>query len=371
MRIAPFETEDFYARYEFSSPHILSVSDCETVSIAELLTLAGRTLEDLGRTRLGYTESRGHPELRAAIAASYEHVDAEAVLELSAPIEGIYIAMEELLEPGDRAVVLGPCYDALHNIPAHVSGNVEYWMLEPVEGGWALDFDKLDALLKPPTKLLVVNFPQNPTGFLPTEAQFFQILERVREKGLWLFSDEMYRGLELDGVSMLPSAADHYERAIVLSGLSKTYGLPGLRFGWLVVRDQELYGNLLNWKYYTSICPPGPSETLAMAAFEARDKLVDRNSRRLHSNVALADNFFERHLGFFDWRRPQAGSIALVGVDVPSAKEYCHMLAEEAGIVLLPSSFLGYSDTHVRFGFGRDSFGASLGAYERYLAKGK
>ena len=181
----------------------------------------------------------------------------------------------------------------------------------------------------------------------------------------------MYRGLELDGVSMLPSAADHYERAIVLSGLSKTYGLPGLRFGWLVVRDQELYGNLLNWKYYTSICPPGPSETLAMAAFEARDKLVDRNSRRLHSNVALADNFFERHLGFFDWRRPQAGSVALVGVDVPSAKEYCHMLAEEAGIVLLPSSFLGYSDTHVRFGFGRDSFGASLGAYERYLAKGK
>ena len=371
MRIAPFETEDFYARYEFTSPHLLSVSDCETVSIAELLELAGRSMEDLGRTRLSYTESRGHPELRAAIAAGYEHVDAEAILELSAPIEGIYIAMEELLEPGDRAVVLGPCYDALHNIPAHVSGNVEYWMLEPVEGGWALDFDKLDALLKPPTKLLVVNFPQNPTGFLPTEAQFFQILERVREKGLWLFSDEMYRGLELDGASMLPSAADHYERAIVLSGLSKTYGLPGLRFGWLVARDRELYGNLLNWKYYTSICPPAPSETLAMAAFEARDKLVEYNLRRLHSNVALADAFFAQRQGFFEWRRPQAASVALVGVDVPSAKEYCHTLAKEAGIVLLPSSFLGYGDTHVRFGFGRDSFGASLAAYEKHLAKGK
>lgn len=366
MTIAPFETEHYYARYEFTSPHMLSGSDCESTSIAELLALSGRTMDALGATTLGYTESRGHPALRSAIAAAAGKVSPEDVLVLNAPIEGIFIAMSALLQRGDRAVVLGPCYDALRNIPAHVCDNVETWMLQETATGWKLDIERLDELLEPPTKVLIVNFPHNPTGFLPSGEQLSSIVDRARERGVWLFSDEMYRGLELEGPA-LPSAADLYQRSLVLGGLSKSFGLPGLRSGWLVVPDHAMFARILNWKYYTSICPPAPIEFLALAAFDARDELLARNRARVKGNVALAADFFSRFDRLFEWRAPKAGPVALVGIDVPSATEYCHRLAEDAGVVLLPSSFLGYGDGHVRFGFGRDGFAAALEHFERYL----
>jgi aspartate/methionine/tyrosine aminotransferase len=366
MKIIPFGTEDYYARYEFTSPHMLSNSDCESTSIAKLIELSGRSMDGLGATTLGYTESKGHPDLRRAIAAGADNVSADNVLVLNAPIEGIFVAMSAVLTPDDRAVVLGPCYDALRNLPTHVCGNVDMWMLQETDTGWALDFDRLDELLAPPTKILVVNFPHNPTGFLPTVEEFSRIIEMARSRGVWLFSDEMYRGLEPDG-NPLPTAAELYEKSIVLSGLSKSFGLPGLRSGWLVVRDQPMFDRMLNWKYYTSICPPAPIEFLALAAFEAREQLWSANRKRVRDNLALAQEFFARFDALFEWRAPIAGPVALVGIDVASASDYCHRLAQEAGVVLLPSSFLSYGDGHVRFGFGRDGFGEALEQLERYL----
>lgn len=367
MNIPRFETEDFYARYEFTSPYLLSNSDCESTTVAELLELSGRSMDSLGATTLGYTESRGHPELRAAIASGSANVDADDVLVMNAPIEGIFVTMSAVLSQGDRAVVLGPCYDALKTLPEYVCGNVEMWMLRATETEWELDMDKLDELLAPPTKILIVNFPHNPTGFLPTPEEFAEIIERAREGGVWLFSDEMYRGLELDGASALPTAAELYERSIVLAGLSKSYGLPGLRSGWVVVRDRKLRESILNWKYYTSICPPAPVELLALAALDSRDELFARNRARVESNLARGKAFFDRWDELFQWRAPRAGPVALVGIDVASATDYCHTLAQDAGVVLLPSSFLSYGDKHVRFGFGRDGFAAGLEHYERYL----
>jgi aspartate/methionine/tyrosine aminotransferase len=227
--------------------------------------------------------------------------------------------------------------------------------------------DKLDELLAPPTKILVVNFPHNPTGFLPTPEELSEIIERARQRNVWLFSDEMYRGLELEGTTPLPTAAELYERSIVLAGLSKSYGLPGLRSGWVVVRNKALREDILNWKYYTSICPPAPVELLALAAFDARDELFARNRARVERNLARGRAFFDRWDKLFQWRAPRAGPVALVGIDVPSATDYCHTLAQDAGVVLLPSSFLSYGDHHVRFGFGRDGFAAGLEHYEHHL----
>ena len=175
----------------------------------------------------------------------------------------------------------------------------------------------------------------------------------------------MYRGLEFGAIPRLPSACEVYERSVVLSGLSKTYGLPGLRSGWLVVRDADLKKRILNWKLYTSICPSAPSEFLTQVALSVREELAERNKSVVRKNVALAEPFFKRWPQL-TWRPPLAGSTALVGLDVPSTETYCHNLAQ-AGIVLLPSSFLGYGDKHVRFGFGRKSFAEALGAYDGYL----
>lgn len=371
MEIAPFSLEQYFARYEFEVAHNLCASDCETVTVAELLQMAGVEMEAFGRLRLGYTESQGHPELRSAIAATYDGVEADDVVVLAAPEEGIYLTMRALLQPEDEVVVLAPAYDSLRNVPEHICGEarVRQWAITPTEGGWELDLERLDALLTPRTKVLVANFPHNPTGYLPQRSFFEAIVDVARRRGIWFFSDEMYRGLEIGDAVRLPSAAGLYERSLVLAGLSKVYGLPGLRSGWMIIRDPELRERVINWKHYTSICAPAPSEFLALAALRAQDKLVGRSRNLVAQNVAAAGDFFAAWPERFTWRPPQAGSVALVGVNAPSATRYCLRLIEEAGILLLPGPYLGYDDGHVRFGFGRADFVANVEAFEAYLQR--
>lgn len=369
MRIAPFAIEEFFARYEFTTPHLLCASDCEAMSIGELLALAEIDSAELQKLWLGYTESQGHPDLRAAVAQTYQQVSPDQVVILTAPEEGIYLAMQQLLEPGDEVVVLAPAYESLRNVAEHIVGrdNVKPWWIQPAEGHWQLDLDTLDSLVNPRTKLVIVNFPHNPTGYLPEEPLFWAILEIAGRYGAWLFCDEMYRGLELDGYTTLPSAADLVERSFVLSGLSKVHGLPGLRSGWLVIKDPAARQQFIAWKHYTTICPPAPSEFLALAGLKAQGQLINRNRAIIQQNLAAAEPFFARHPDLFVWRPPQAGSVALAGLNQPSATTYCHQLAESAGVLLLPSSYLGYDDRHVRFGFGRHSFPTALAHYETHL----
>lgn len=367
MKIAPFEIEQYFDQYEFTTPYLLCASDCETMSVAELLSLADVALADFADIRLGYTEAQGSPELRTAVTQTYKSVQPDQVLILTAPEEGIYLTMRTLLEPGDHVIVLTPAYNSLLNLAQHISGNVSQWEIQPTESGWRIDLDAFEQLVTPQTKLIIVNFPHNPTGFLPALDQFQTIIDIAQRHDTWLFCDEMYRGLELNGTAQLPSAADQYQRAIVLSGLSKTHGLPGLRSGWLVVRDTAVRAQLQNWKHYTTICPPSPSEFLARAALQIPDKLAARNRRLIEHNLQAAAAFFERWPELFVWRPPQAGSVALVGLNLPSATDYCHALAQNAGVLLLPSSYLGYGDQHVRVGFGRANFVDNLAVYEKYL----
>lgn len=370
MHIDPFATENYFSLYEFTTPHLLCASDCETMTVAELLEWGGVDVAALMDVRLGYTESAGHPALRAAVAALYESVDPAEVVMLGAPEEGIYLTMRSLLEPGDHVVVLTPAYDSLLNLAEHITGNVSRWPIRPQPGGWSLDLAELERLVTVGTRLVVANFPHNPTGYLPDAAEFEALIDIVRRSGAWLLCDEMYRGLERDPAHRLPSAADHAGRAIVLSGLSKTYGLPGLRTGWLIVRNPATRAALINWKHYTTICAAAPSEALAIAALRAHETLAARSRRIIAGNLATAGDFFKRHAGLFDWRPPRAGSVALVGIDVPSATTYCHALAREAGVLLLPGTCLGAGDHSVRFGFGRSGFTAALSAYDDYLGTG-
>jgi len=372
MKIAPFETEHFFARYEFETPLQLCNSDCEPVTIDELLELGGASLRELGGQRLAYTESRGRPELRAAIAGCYDGVTADEVLVLGAPVEGIYLAARALLDPGDEVVVLTPAYDALTRLFEHVAGEgcVRRWPLQPSAGAWALDLDALRGLLTPATRLLVVNFPHNPTGFLPTPEWQREFAGIVADHRLSVFSDEMYHGLLQPGTPPIASMADVLgERAVVLSGLSKSFGLPGLRCGWLVVRDPVLRENLVNWKFYTSICPPVATEFLALAALRARDALLSRNNARIAANRERAEACFARWPGRFEWRPPDAGSTALVGFDVPSVSRLADRLAREEGLLIQSGAMLGSDDRHMRIGLGRDGFAAALQRFEDWLGR--
>ena len=371
MKIAPFETEHFFARYEFNTPYQLCNSDCESISVQELLSMAGDSLDKLGQERLIYTVSQGNPQLRAGIANTYSSVSAEDIVVLGTPVEGIYLAARTLLDPGDEVIVLSPAYDALTRMFEHVAGKsaVKRWCFRPGKDSWELDLDELRELISKTTKLIVVNFPHNPTGHLPNRDFQRGLLNLAEEHGLYVFCDEMYFGLVQPGTEPLPSAADISPRAIVLSGLSKTYGLPGLRCGWLVIQDRELLEQFMNWKFYTSICPPGPVEYLSTAALRVWETLRDRNIARISKNLAVADDFFERWPGVFTWRRPRAGSTALIGWDVPSVEKISHELATREGILIQSANMLGGDDQHMRFGFGRDGFPEALSRFEDWLSR--
>jgi len=369
MKIAPFATEHFFAQYEFITPYQLCNSDCETVTVEELLKMADVSMEQFGRLSLGYTESLGHPKLREKIAETYSEANTDDVIMLGTPVEGIYLVARAALNLGDEVIVLSPAYDALINMFEHVVGvsSVKKWKFDPGDTQWQLDFDQLNKLITPRTKMLVVNFPHNPTGFLPTQDQLNELVKIVDENDLILFSDEMYFGLIHSGTQAIKSAADITKRAVVLSGLSKTYGLPGLRTGWLIIQDKELRQNIINWKFYTSICPSAPSEFLAMTAWKVRNQLRERSIAQIELNLRLADAFFQRQPDLFSWRKPMAGSIALVGMNVPSVMAYATQLAEEAGVLILPAITLGSDDQHMRMGFGRSAFREALEKFEAYL----
>lgn len=368
MQIPPFELERYFARYEFSARYLLSSSDCEALTLKELLGMANdqnRRLWD-GLT-LGYTESAGHPRLREAIAGLYRELRVEDTL-VAAPEEGIFLLMHALLKPDDHVVCTFPGYQSLYEIPRTIGCNVSTW--EPTEvNGWQFDLDRLAALLQPDTRLVVVNFPHNPTGALPPRKVFDALIDLLQQRGIYLFCDEMYRHLEIEPGTTLPAACEHYDRAVTLAGLSKAYGLPGLRIGWLAARDRDLMARVAQLKDYTTICASAPSEILALMALDNREAIVAGQRERLRTNLKVLENFMTAHEDSFHWQRPQGGSICFPGLRRPEGAEaFCRSLVEKAGIMLLPATPFQYGDRHVRIGFGRNNFPEVLHRLGDYLS---
>jgi aspartate/methionine/tyrosine aminotransferase len=366
--IPEFRLERAFARWEFSAPHLLSPSDCEALTIQELLDLAARPASDLLDLRLGYTESQGDPALRERIAALCG-VDAGEVL-VVVPEEGILLAALSIVEPGDRVVVQTPCYQSLSEIAAWRGAEVVPWPLVEDAGTWRMDLGHLDALLEPGTRLLLVNAPHNPTGHLPSRQELDAIVALCEERGARLFLDEMYRGLEHDPAARLPCAASLTARAISLGGLSKTYGLPGLRLGWLVTRDEDLRRRLGRWKDYTTICAPAPSERLATLALEHGERLVERNRPIVLENLERARALAERWPDVLAWREPRAGSVAFARVlDPAGATALADGAVEHDGVMIVASPLFDFGDAHIRIGLGRRNFALAISALEGYLRR--
>ena len=368
MNIKPFNIELYFAKYEFVCKHMLCASDCESISIEELLKFSGTPVEALTQSSLTYTESQGDPELREKIAQMTPGVLPEDVIFLSAPEEGIFTAMHALLQEGDHVIVVSPVYESLLNLAENITHNVSLWKFELKENQWVLDEEALYAMATANTRLLVVNFPHNPTGYLPDEAMFQRILNWAAEKNITVFCDEMYRGLELNGLDPLPSAVQINSEAIVLTGLSKTYGLPGLRSGWLIVKNKNLRENILNWKMYTTICATKASEVLTLAALKCREVLAANNRALISQNLKHAELFFQRWRTLFEYNPPIAGSVGLIRFLGESASPFCEELAAK-GFLLLPSAYMNFPDHYIRFGFGRKNFAKNLDALEEYLSR--
>ncbi len=366
MELRPFEIERFYERWEFRAELMLSSSDCESLSVSDLLALEPDAEDRLRSLRLGYTEVPGSLELRSAVATHYADTQPDDVVALAAAEEGIFVAYHALLGPGDHAIVETPCYGSALEVARSTGADVSTWQRRASDG-WSYDLDELESLLRPDTRLLYVNSPHNPTGSqMPREVQE-RVVELARERDVVLFSDEVYRGLEHDLGRRLPAACDLYDRAISLGAVSKAYGLPGLRIGWLACRDATLRRQIVDMKLYTTICSSAPSELLVALALRHASTIVERNRLLVLGNLPLVDDFVHRRAGLLSWVRPVAGPIGFARVALDGdVYAWCERVATDCGVLLLPGSVYGVPD-HVRLGFGRTNLPEALERLDAYL----
>lgn len=362
MRWPPFTLERYFARYEFAADAILCASDCESMTVGGLLALEPGAGERFQGLWLGYTESGGAPELREAIASIYATIVPEAVLVHSGAEEAIFLFMHAALEAGDHIVVQWPCYQSLMEVARGLGCQVTPW--KPcASDGWAYDADQLTALLQPNTRAVVINSPHNPTGYQMPEEVFRHVAALVERHGCLLFSDEVYRESEYSEADRLPAACDVSARSISLGVMSKTYGLPGLRIGWVASHDAVLLERMAQLKDYTTICNAAPSEFLATVALRHRSVLVARTTSLLRRNLVLLEAFMGQHADTFRWLPPGAGPIAFPGL-VGSAGElgadaFCEHIIGKTGVLLLPGTVYDVPG-HVRIGFGRANFATAL-----------
>ena len=368
MKIPPFKLERYFAKYEFEAPYLLCGSDCESFSIQELLSLEADSLDAFQNHWLGYTESPGSPELRAEISKLYEQIALDQVLVHSGAEEAIFTFINGLLASGDHVIVHYPCYQSLFEIADSMGCQVTKWQTAE-EHNWELDLDVLRQNIKSNTKVIIVNCPHNPTGYLMSRQMLQQIVDITREYGLILFSDEVYRGLEYELEDRLPAACDLYENAVSLGVMSKTYGLAGLRIGWIATQNREIYQAMAGYKDYTTICNSAPSEYLATLALRQKEKLVRRNLDIVRHNLSLLNDFFADHQDIFKWLPPRAGSIAFPSLRLDqNIESFCHDLVQKQGVLLLPGTYFDFGDKNFRVGFGRKNMPEALEQLEAYVS---
>ncbi|HET6275086.1 MAG TPA: aminotransferase class I/II-fold pyridoxal phosphate-dependent enzyme [Candidatus Cybelea sp.] len=367
MRPRPFALERFFARYEFGTRYLLCSSDPESMPAGELLALEPSAQDALLRLPLGYTQTPGGDALRQAIASLYAHGDPESVLAHSGSEEAISIFMNAALERGDHIVVQFPAYQSHYSVPEAIGAGVTRWNSNLRDDG-SPEIDELESLVRPETRAVVLTTPNNPTGYAFDRAQIEAVVSIARRRGLWLLSDEVYRGTEREA-ERIPAVCDLYERGISVGGLSKAYGLAGLRIGWIATRDASLRDRMAALKDYSSICNAAPSEFLAALALRHSERLIERVRRITEENLERLDEFFARRQQLFEWRRPNAGTTAFPRYLRGSSDEFCRKLVERAGVLLLPSTLFDAGDEYVRFGYGRANLPEALGALDAFINK--
>jgi aspartate/methionine/tyrosine aminotransferase len=368
MNLPPFKLERYFAKYEFNTEYLLCTSDCESMPIAELLAMEEGAAEKFQQVWLGYTESQGSPALRDEICKLYETIEPEDILVHTGAEEAIFLFMFAAFKEYDHVIVHSPSYQSLAEVARAVGCDVSPWRARE-ENGWSLDLDELRHLMRTNTKAIIINTPHNPTGYLMSRGDYKVVHQFAQENKLLLFSDEVYRESEYDPTNRLPAASDLGDYAISLGVTSKTYGLAGLRIGWIATKNKKIYEKMASFKDYTTICNSAPSEFLAEVAMRNRHKLVERNLGIIKDNLAVMDGFFNRHADLFSWMRPQAGSMAFPRYLGGNVEKFCDELVKKAGVLLLPGSIYNDSNNHFRLGLGRKNLPQAVERLEEHISK--
>lgn len=349
MNITRAHLEDWMRQYYFTAEIDIGSSGVENYSMSELRQIIGLGDEEIDRVVFNDSPSCGVQELREAIARQWGDDDPEKVLAAHGSSEIIFLIMNALLNEGDEVLVLDPCYHALRNIAEAKGCKMQNWQLR-FDQNFAPDIAEARSLMNPKTRMIIVNFPHNPTGASITVEQQKELIEAAAAHGAYLVWDNAFSQLVYD-TEPLPDPIRLYDRAISLGTLSKGYGLAGLRVGWCLAQP-ELLERFVHWRDYTTLYLSPLVEVVARRAIEKAELLLQPRLARARTNLEILANWIEAHAEFISWVRPQGGVTAFVQTrGINNVEELCHRLGREQGVMVVPGSCFGYP-THMRLGFG-------------------
>jgi len=371
-----FKLETHFSKWEFQAKYHMTASDAESISMRDLLAMATpEEREEFDTLWLGYTETFGAPDLRETIASTFASRTAQDVLCFAGASEGIFAANSVILDKDSHAIVVTPNYQSHETLPLAICDATGV-PLDP-DDNWSLDIDRVAAAIRPNTRLVTINFPHNPTGAILPLDRYHALIELCRKHGIYILHDEIFNGLGRTGTEHLPFIADLYERGLSLGVMSKSYGLPGLRIGWIACQDTALVSQMERMKHYLSICNSGPSERLAKIALHNRDRLLARNCAIVDENLPKWEAFFARHPDLFDWQTPDGSCMAFPRYMGPDGVEqFTRSLVEQSGVLLLPGSIynsqLGETPTdRFRLGYGRRGLDDGLAVLDAYIMRNR
>ncbi|APU13115.1 MULTISPECIES: pyridoxal phosphate-dependent aminotransferase [Actinoalloteichus] len=365
----PCKIEGFFGRWDPEVEYFACASDVDPLSLRDLLELADADTRALWNgLELGYTETTGHPLLREAIADQYPETAAtEVTVCAGGAVEALFLLAHTLLGPGDHAVVVWPAFESLHRIAPSLGATITGVELD-ADNGWRLDIDAVRKALQPNTRALFVNFPHNPTGALPSHAEFAELLAMAGDAGVTVVSDEVYRHLEYDDADTLPAACDLDERAVSVGVMSKAYALAGLRIGWFATRNPAITATARTLKDYTTVCSSAPAEILSLIALRAHDHLIERSRTIIKANLAHAESFFGSHPDTFAWAAPAAGMLAFPRLLLPvPVEDFVTDLVRDQRVLLLPGTVFDTTDNRFRVGLGRSALPQAFERMEEFL----
>jgi aspartate/methionine/tyrosine aminotransferase len=358
MKIEPFDLERWMTAYEMDVDYDIAESGIFPLTAGELLAMEPadereQVLQRLLDLRLGYSEARGSHELRSLLAETYADCSPENILVTTGAIEANFLLFNVLLEPGDHVVAPYPAYQQLYSVPRAIGCDVSLWRIRP-ETGFRYDVDDLERLTRPQTRLIVVNSPHNPTGAILSAGDMQRVYDIAESVGAMVLSDEAYRWLTIPGGE--PLASPMYNlgvRGISVGTLSKPFGLPGLRLGWLAA-PAEIAAECWGMRDYVSLSPGKLNDSLAILAIRHRDRVWQRNQAIITANLSQAEAWVAQHADLISWNPPRAGLLALLhyDLDIPSL-ELSNRLAEEYSVMLAPGSAFGF-EYHLRIGIGQE-----------------
>ena len=350
LRYSPFRMERWQSTHEHRVRYNLSESGVHPLTVGQLLALAESDLS-VDDVRLGYGQSNGSDQLRSLIAARYPGASDASVLVTVGGAEANFSCFWHLMEAGGKAAMVVPTYGQVPGLVDSFGGVVAPVSLVETEG-WQPDLDALARALEDGARFVLVTNPNNPTGAALSAESMDRIVELTDQHGAWILADEVYQGAEI-GEARTPSFWGRHERVLVTNSLSKAYGLPGLRIGWIVGPPGTI-ADLWGRTDYTTICPAALSDALARVALEpaTRARIRERTRGIVRQNLALVEDWMHAQEGRFHYRPPDAGAICYARYDAGiGSAAFAEKLRAEKSVLVVPGDHFGL-DRSIRIGFG-------------------